>query len=126
MNNETIEDLKKELSEYQKTVQELQKSNSKMFDRLLKEHLSDINSKNKFVFENTPYAKAIKKNQELINKYKKLPREIISQLSFRLNKFKRVFSDMSTGTCIPMVYFLESDIDKIFEEVLDEYEKIGF
>lgn len=54
-----------ELDKYKATVQELQGTSSKMFDKLLENHLHKFQEDKDFDFSKTPYGRAIKRNREL-------------------------------------------------------------
>lgn len=66
----------KELDKYKETVQELQGTSSKMFDKLLENHLHKFQEHKDFDFSKTLYGKAIERNKELKEENKKLKNDI--------------------------------------------------
>lgn len=70
--------LTEELDKYKDTVQELQGTSSKMFDKLLENHLHKFQEHKDFDFSKTPYGKAIERNKELKEENEELKKNIKS------------------------------------------------
>lgn len=88
---EENDQFKQELDKYKETVQELQKSNSKMMDKLLDNYLSRFQTKDLDELSNTIAYNAIKENQQLkqqlaekdkeLSEYVKIVDDLHKQLS---------------------------------------------